>query len=90
MRVRHLLMELNRAVCLDHPEANIPWFHEKYCEEFLETGESYYYIITEIQERPSRETTHVTGDPKRMSTIKEDGSKVGRIKKKQVRDENNT
>lgn len=40
MRVRHLLMELNRAVCLDHPEANIPWFHEKYCEEFLETGES--------------------------------------------------
>lgn len=37
MRVRHLLMELNRAVCLDHPEANIPWFHEKYCEEFLET-----------------------------------------------------
>lgn len=40
MRVRHLLMELNRAVCLDRPEANIPWFHEKYCEEFLETGES--------------------------------------------------
>uniref|UniRef100_A0A0P4WJ92 RAP domain-containing protein n=1 Tax=Scylla olivacea TaxID=85551 RepID=A0A0P4WJ92_SCYOL len=37
LRVRHMLMELNRAVCLDHPEENIPWFHEKYCEDFLET-----------------------------------------------------
>ncbi|XP_068238071.1 FAST kinase domain-containing protein 1, mitochondrial [Palaemon carinicauda] len=36
-RVRHTLMELNRAVCIDHPEENIPWFHEKYCEELLET-----------------------------------------------------
>lgn len=42
LRVRHLLMELNRAVCLDHPEENIPWFHEKYCEEFLETGWSSF------------------------------------------------
>lgn len=38
MRVRHLLMELNRAVCIDHPEEKIPWFHENYCEELLETG----------------------------------------------------
>lgn len=38
MQVRHLLMELNRAVCLDHPEENIPWFHEKYCQELLESG----------------------------------------------------
>ncbi|XP_066964462.1 FAST kinase domain-containing protein 1, mitochondrial [Macrobrachium rosenbergii] len=36
-RVRHTLMELNRAVCIDHPEEKIPWFHEKYCREFLET-----------------------------------------------------
>ncbi|XP_042241937.1 FAST kinase domain-containing protein 1, mitochondrial-like [Homarus americanus] len=36
-RVRHMLMELNRAVCIDHPEEKIPWFHEKYCEELLET-----------------------------------------------------
>ncbi|XP_027212098.2 FAST kinase domain-containing protein 1, mitochondrial [Penaeus vannamei] len=36
-RVRHLLMELNRAVCIDQPEEGIPWFHEKYCEELLET-----------------------------------------------------
>lgn len=37
MLVRHMLMELNRAVCIDHPEEKIPWFHEKYCEELLET-----------------------------------------------------
>ena len=45
LRVRHLLMELNRAVCLDHPEENIPWFHEKYCEELLETGEICFFKI---------------------------------------------
>lgn len=27
-------MELNRAVCLDTPGANVPWFHQKYCESF--------------------------------------------------------
>ncbi|KAK7068534.1 hypothetical protein SK128_028102 [Halocaridina rubra] len=36
-RVRHTLMELNRAVCIDHPEEKIPWFHEKYCEDLLQT-----------------------------------------------------
>ncbi|CAB3375268.1 Hypothetical predicted protein [Cloeon dipterum] len=33
LRVRQAMMELNRAVCLDYPEADIPWFHEKYCQE---------------------------------------------------------
>ncbi|KRT80882.1 hypothetical protein AMK59_5198 [Oryctes borbonicus] len=32
-RVRYLMMQLNRAVCLDYPEANIPWFHQKYIEQ---------------------------------------------------------
>ncbi|CAG7693649.1 unnamed protein product, partial [Allacma fusca] len=32
-RLRDVFMELNRAVCLDMPEANVPWFHEKYCTE---------------------------------------------------------
>lgn len=36
-RVRYTLMDLNRAVCIDHPEEKIPWFHEKYCEELLQT-----------------------------------------------------
>ncbi|XP_049938097.1 FAST kinase domain-containing protein 1, mitochondrial [Schistocerca serialis cubense] len=33
VRVRHNLMELNRAVCLDYPDADVPWFHKKYCQE---------------------------------------------------------
>ncbi|XP_050441714.1 FAST kinase domain-containing protein 1, mitochondrial [Adelges cooleyi] len=32
-KVRQLLMVLNRAVCLDYPELEVPWFHTKYCEE---------------------------------------------------------
>lgn len=32
-RVRSFLMQLNRAVCLDYPEYDVPWFHKKYCEE---------------------------------------------------------
>ncbi|CAG7726134.1 unnamed protein product [Allacma fusca] len=31
--LRDIFMELNRAVCLEMPEANVPWFHEKYCAE---------------------------------------------------------
>nr|XP_008192822.1 PREDICTED: FAST kinase domain-containing protein 1 isoform X1 [Tribolium castaneum] len=32
-KVRYNLMELNRAVCLDYPESNVPWFHQKYVDE---------------------------------------------------------
>uniref|UniRef100_A0A1B6DR13 RAP domain-containing protein n=1 Tax=Clastoptera arizonana TaxID=38151 RepID=A0A1B6DR13_9HEMI len=32
-RIRNCLLDLNRAVCLDQPEAGVPWFHAKYCEE---------------------------------------------------------
>lgn len=38
LRVQNLLMELNRAVCIEHPEEQIPWFHEKFCKEHIETG----------------------------------------------------
>lgn len=27
------MLQLNRAVCLDYPEAGVPWFHQKYVEE---------------------------------------------------------
>ncbi|KAK5643072.1 hypothetical protein RI129_006917 [Pyrocoelia pectoralis] len=30
IRVRNSMMHLNRAVCLDYPQANVPWFHQKY------------------------------------------------------------
>ncbi|KAI4462510.1 fast leu-rich domain-containing [Holotrichia oblita] len=33
LRVRHYMMQLNRAVCLDYPESNVPWFHQKYLEQ---------------------------------------------------------
>ncbi|KAL8183434.1 UNVERIFIED_CONTAM: hypothetical protein K2H54_041135 [Gekko kuhli] len=32
-RVRSRLMELNRAVCLECPEFQVPWFHERYCQQ---------------------------------------------------------
>ncbi|XP_013915973.1 PREDICTED: FAST kinase domain-containing protein 1 [Thamnophis sirtalis] len=30
------LMELNRAVCLECPELQIPWFHKRFCEQMKE------------------------------------------------------
>ncbi|XP_020787558.1 FAST kinase domain-containing protein 1, mitochondrial [Boleophthalmus pectinirostris] len=38
MRVRLRLMELNRAVCLECPEYQVPWFHERYCQHFQKKG----------------------------------------------------
>ncbi|XP_015606084.1 FAST kinase domain-containing protein 1, mitochondrial [Cephus cinctus] len=32
-RVRNSLMKLNRAVCIEFPEEDVPWFHRRYCEE---------------------------------------------------------
>lgn len=31
-RVLNLVMQLNRTVCLDLPEANVPWFQQNYIE----------------------------------------------------------
>nr|XP_001494398.3 FAST kinase domain-containing protein 1, mitochondrial [Equus caballus]XP_014588011.1 FAST kinase domain-containing protein 1, mitochondrial [Equus caballus] len=33
MRVQFRLMELNRAVCLECPEYQIPWFHDRFCQQ---------------------------------------------------------
>ncbi|XP_073701230.1 FAST kinase domain-containing protein 1, mitochondrial [Garra rufa] len=33
MRIRLRLMELNRAVCLECPEFQVPWFHDRYCKQ---------------------------------------------------------
>ncbi|XP_075036795.1 FAST kinase domain-containing protein 1, mitochondrial [Mixophyes fleayi] len=33
MNVRLHLMKLNRAVCIEHPEYLIPWFHSSFCEQ---------------------------------------------------------
>ncbi|XP_012580144.1 PREDICTED: FAST kinase domain-containing protein 1 isoform X3 [Condylura cristata] len=33
MRVQYRLMELNRAVYLECPEYQIPWFHDRFCQQ---------------------------------------------------------
>uniref|UniRef100_A0A1A8GTU8 FAST kinase domains 1 n=1 Tax=Nothobranchius korthausae TaxID=1143690 RepID=A0A1A8GTU8_9TELE len=38
MRTRRRLMELNRAVCLECPEFQVPWFHDSYCEHLQRKG----------------------------------------------------
>lgn len=38
MRVRSRLMGLNRAVCLECPEYQVPWFHESYCQRLQKKG----------------------------------------------------
>lgn len=38
MRTRQRLMELNRAVCLECPEFQVPWFHERYCQQLQRKG----------------------------------------------------
>ncbi|KAM6979212.1 FAST kinase domain-containing protein 1, mitochondrial [Tautogolabrus adspersus] len=40
MRTRLRLMELNRAVCLECPEFQVPWFHERYCQQLQKKGNS--------------------------------------------------
>nr|XP_045003314.1 FAST kinase domain-containing protein 1, mitochondrial isoform X2 [Jaculus jaculus] len=32
-RVQLRLMELNRAVCLECPELQVPWFHDRFCQQ---------------------------------------------------------
>ncbi|GLV37150.1 uncharacterized protein CBL_02020 [Carabus blaptoides fortunei] len=36
-RVRDHLMQLNRAVCIDYPGSNVPWFHQKYVDQLEKT-----------------------------------------------------
>lgn len=52
-------MQLNRAVCLEYPEFNIPWFHNKYVEELQKRSlyfkvyvfqKNLFYIILGFQE----------------------------------------
>uniref|UniRef100_A0A8C5I8A9 RAP domain-containing protein n=1 Tax=Gouania willdenowi TaxID=441366 RepID=A0A8C5I8A9_GOUWI len=38
MRTRLRLMQLNRAVCLECPEYQVPWFHERYCQQLHKKG----------------------------------------------------
>ncbi|KAJ8982983.1 hypothetical protein NQ317_001423 [Molorchus minor] len=44
-RVRNRLMQLNRAVCLEYPEYNVPWFHRKYMEDFYKTDVDKHFPL---------------------------------------------
>ncbi|XP_031507195.1 FAST kinase domain-containing protein 1, mitochondrial isoform X3 [Papio anubis] len=33
-RVQFHLMELNRSICLECPEFQIPWFHDRFCQQY--------------------------------------------------------
>lgn len=48
MGLRHHLMELNRAVCIEHPEYQIPWFHDPYCQHMKK--KEMTYMSQQLQE----------------------------------------
>ncbi|XP_068101676.1 FAST kinase domain-containing protein 1, mitochondrial-like [Hyperolius riggenbachi] len=51
-RIRHRLMELNRAVCIERPEYQIPWFHDRYCQQMLPSQEGLADNDLESTKRP--------------------------------------
>ena len=44
MKVQFRLMELNRAVCLECPEYQIPWFHDRFCQQHYNKGLSFLWV----------------------------------------------
>ncbi|XP_076323075.1 FAST kinase domain-containing protein 1, mitochondrial-like isoform X2 [Tachypleus tridentatus] len=66
-RVRNLLMVLNRITCLDFPQQNVPWFHEKYCQDNLSKTfhkmsafqHDVYNILCEVISGPQHVRAHV-------------------------------
>nr|XP_033800599.1 FAST kinase domain-containing protein 1, mitochondrial isoform X2 [Geotrypetes seraphini] len=45
MKIRLQLMELNRAVCLECPEFQVPWFHDRYCQQLQHRGNGYVSTV---------------------------------------------
>lgn len=39
------LMKLNRAVCIECPEFQVPWFHEEYCKFYHHTGTVMLFLV---------------------------------------------
>ncbi|KAI4873057.1 hypothetical protein NFI96_025479 [Prochilodus magdalenae] len=58
MRVRLRLMELNRAVCLECPEFQVPWFHERYCKQLQRKNNS---SVSPVQQQIHRMLGEVLG-----------------------------
>ncbi|KAL0963819.1 hypothetical protein UPYG_G00314050 [Umbra pygmaea] len=58
MRIRMRLMELNRAVCLECPESQVPWFHERYCQQLQRKGNGF---ISPVQQQIHKMLGEVLG-----------------------------
>ncbi|KAM6955597.1 FAST kinase domain-containing protein 1, mitochondrial isoform 1-T1 [Lycodopsis pacificus] len=58
MRTRLRLMELNRAVCLECPEFQVPWFHERYCQPLQKKGNG---TVSPVQQQIHRMLGEVLG-----------------------------
>ncbi|KAM6934250.1 FAST kinase domain-containing protein 1, mitochondrial [Xenentodon cancila] len=57
-RTRFRLMELNRAVCLECPEFQIPWFHDQYCQQLQRKGNG---AISPVQQQIHKMLGEVLG-----------------------------
>nr|XP_023416803.1 FAST kinase domain-containing protein 1, mitochondrial [Cavia porcellus] len=59
--VQFRLMELNRAVCLECPELQIPWFHDDFCQQQIIKGTGHmsgaqqqiYKVLSEVLGGPN-------------------------------------
>ncbi|KAG7227556.1 hypothetical protein INR49_005371 [Caranx melampygus] len=58
MRTRLRLMELNRAVCLECPEFQVPWFHERYCQQLQRKGNG---VASSVQQQIHKMLGEVLG-----------------------------
>ncbi|XP_028289493.1 FAST kinase domain-containing protein 1, mitochondrial [Parambassis ranga] len=58
MRTRLRLMELNRAVCLECPEFQVPWFHERFCQQIHRKGNS---ALSSVQQQIHKMLGEVLG-----------------------------
>ncbi|XP_029967623.1 FAST kinase domain-containing protein 1, mitochondrial [Salarias fasciatus] len=58
MRTRLRLMQLNRAVCLECPEFQVPWFHERYCQQLQRRGNGQ---VTPVQQQIHKMLGEVLG-----------------------------
>ncbi|KAM7407474.1 hypothetical protein PAMA_003279 [Pampus argenteus] len=58
LRTRLRLMQLNRAMCLECPEFQIPWFHEHYCQQLQNTGN---FSVSPMQQKIHRILGEVLG-----------------------------
>ncbi|KAL4662307.1 hypothetical protein H8957_014826 [Semnopithecus entellus] len=54
-RVQFHLMELNRSICLECPEFQIPWFHDRFCQQYNKgiggmsgAQQQIYKMLTEV------------------------------------------